>query len=327
MDLEKVSGLFGHIEIDRKIANIYIFDHLYFINKKLDILNTCLVENIIYINQFDSLILGIYMSGFIISVINHKGGVGKTTTAVNLAQGLTREGQRVLVVDLDPQCNTTDILLPEQKIEKSVYEVLNPEEDKLSIESCIYGTSIKDLYCLPNIEDLALLEARLIRRSPESFSILSRRLRSYAKGNYNFTIIDNPPNLGTFVICSLYASDFAIVPNEAGSKTSVRGLIKAVKFIDDIHDQANPNLKFLRLLITKVDRRTAICRAIIAQIENLFQNDRIFKTVIPINTDFQKSEYGDKTIFQYNQNAAGARAYRNLARELLTILGQLTTPA
>lgn len=256
----------------------------------------------------------------IISIINHKGGVGKTATTVNLGEALSREGLQVLVVDMDPQCNTTDILLADRKFEYSVFDLLNPEQEALPPEECISPTAIDGLYCVPNTPDSTFLEPELIKLGPAGFHFLRDRLRSYAQEKYHFTIIDNPPNLGTFVVSSLFASDFAIIPYDAGSTGSLRGFSKALDFIEEIRQNGNPELKFLKALITRVDRRTSIWKTIMDHRHPEAGEDWVFETVIPMNTDFQKAEFADKTIFQIRPSAPGAIAYEELAKELMTIL-------
>lgn len=257
----------------------------------------------------------------IISVINNKGGVGKTTTTVNLGHALARVGQRVLVVDVDSQCNASDLLLSlDARPRRTLYDLLDSEES-ISAPDCINGTMYPDLFLLPNSSDTAAIEPHLITSAPSSLTLLRRKLREYALENFDFTLIDNPPNLGTFVILSLYCSDFAIVPTEAGSKHSGEGLIKAVDFINEVRATGNADLRFLKLLLTKVDKRTAISKAIVAQIRQLFSREKVFDVQIPINTALQQAEYKSQTIFKYRSNAIAAKAYQNLAKELLKLLG------
>lgn len=259
-------------------------------------------------------------AGRIISIINHKGGVGKTTTAVSLGEALSREGLHVLVVDLDSQCNATDMLLPGKHFEYTVFDVLNPEQEDLEAAQCIYETRTPRLHCLPNRPDSIYLEPQLIGMGPAGFQLFRKRLQSYLRMNYDLTIVDNPPNLGTFVASSLLASDWVIIPCDAGSAGSSRGFSKALAFIEEIRDSGNSDLRFLKALITKVDRRTSIWKAIIDQKTQELGDNWVFETVIPMNTDFQKAEYSDKTIFQTRPGAPGAVAYGELARELLASL-------
>jgi cellulose biosynthesis protein BcsQ len=259
--------------------------------------------------------------GYIISVVNNKGGVGKTTTTCNLADVLGKQGKKVLVLDVDPQCNTSTILLPrDTQIRKSFYDILENNES-LDLAGYIYATKSKNVLVLPNISDTASLEPALIAQAPQSFLKLRNAIRDKASKNYDYVIIDCPPNMGTFVLCALYASDFAIVPIKAGSTFSVEGLIRAVQLIKDVREKGNPNLKFLRLLINSIDRRTSISQAVTGQLENIFDSEQIFKTQIPINTAFEKAESQRETIFQYDGTTTGARAFRELGKELSSILG------
>jgi len=256
----------------------------------------------------------------IISIINNKGGVGKTTTSVNLGHALSRQGKKVLVVDIDSQCNATDILVSSKLISShTLYDVIGKNTHP-PLPDSIVSTEYQDLFLLPNIPDSATLEPELISHVPESLFRLRNRFRTFALENFDFTLIDNPPNLGTFVILSLYASDFVIVPTEAGSKHSSEGLIKAVNFINEIQAKGNPELRFLRLLLTKVDKRTVISKAVVNQIRQTFPKNKVFGTQIPINTDLQKAEFQSQTIFKYRSNALSAIAYTDLANEVNQIV-------
>lgn len=261
--------------------------------------------------------------GYVISVINNKGGVGKTTTTCNLSDSLGKQGHRVLVVDGDPQANSTSVLLPrETQIRSSLYDLFEKDDvDPTFSSGHIYTTRCKNVHIIPNIEDTAALEPYLISEAPKSLMRLRKSLRGSPKEDYDYIIIDNPPNMGTFVLCNLYASDFAIVPILARSSFSVAGLIKAVKLIQKIKDKVNPDLKFLRLLINSVDKRTTISKSITQQISQVFNNEQIFNTQIPISTAFEKSEAGRETIFKSHATSTGAAAFRELAKELSSIVG------
>ncbi|MBM3120279.1 MAG: ParA family protein [Chloroflexi bacterium] len=257
------------------------------------------------------------MSGIIISIINNKGGTGKSTTACNLAHILGKLGKKVLVIDNDSQCNSSKILLDGIDYTNSMYELIN---DDIPVDYCIHFTKYSNVSCLPNNEMVSALEISLAKAFPISLYLFKDKIRNYAKDKYDITLVDNPPTLGLVVAISLYMSDFVIVPNDAGSKFSLEGLVKAVSFINDIQEKANPDLKLLRLLITKVDRRTLASTAILQQIKKTFGEDEVFGTAIPINTAFQQAELADKTLCRFRPTAAGAKAYKELARELLVIL-------
>ncbi|MEE8552581.1 MAG: ParA family protein [Desulfobacterales bacterium] len=264
------------------------------------------------------------MAGLIISVITNKGGTGKTTTVVSLGQALVREGKKILVVDNDSQCNASNILL-EGEPRNSLFEILKSDKC-VPIDDCIYSTEFEqNLHCIPNVPDTATLEPELIQKgTKEGFNVLRKGLRNYALENFDITLIDNPPNMGIFVVNSLHCSDFAIVPTEAGSTHSIRGLIKAVQFIQDIGNdpEGNPGLSFLRLLVTKVDRRTSVNHIIMDQLKAQFGKDHMFETAIPINTSIQKAELMDQTVFEHDSKSTAAKAYQELAKELIPILEQ-----
>jgi len=256
----------------------------------------------------------------LIAIINNKGGVGKTATAVNLGHALALLGKKVLVVDMDSQCNATGLLAQELKSDQpSLYDLLASENADAS--ACITPATHENLFLLPNVPETAGLEPELIAGAPDSFFRLRKAIRDYALEHFDFTLLDNPPNMGTFVISSLLASDFVIVPTEAGSKYSADGLVKAVKLIEETRQKLNPDLRFLKLLVTKVDRRTSIANLVLDQIRSIFPKEKVFDTYVPVNTDLQKAEFQGKTIFSYRSSAPAAHAYRKLAEELIQTIG------
>jgi cellulose biosynthesis protein BcsQ len=125
--------------------------------------------------------------------------------------------------------------------------------------------------------------------------------------------------MGFFVVSALIASDFVIVPVESGSSFSIEGLVHAINLINDIRDNRNPDLRFLRLLVNKVDRRTAMTKVTIDQLRKNFPDDQIFETMIPVNASFQRAEHELKTIIRYDPTTLGAKTYRQLATEVLGI--------
>ncbi|OPY84926.1 MAG: Chromosome-partitioning ATPase Soj [Smithella sp. PtaU1.Bin162] len=260
----------------------------------------------------------------IISVINNKGGTAKTTTVINTGDALSRLGKRILIIDMDNQCNATDILQGgmEKPFVKSLYDLIDPRGDRsdnenADIESCIYPTVNKKLHFIPNIPDSAILSPRIVLGGESALFLLRERMRNYALNNFDFTFIDCPPNVDVFVISALIASDLVIVPTMAGSKFSLNGLVKTKAFIDDIGDRYNADLKFLKLLITMVDSRTSICKTIVNAIRKTFLEHEVFYQTIPMNTDFQKAEVFNQSIFDYRIGAPGAGAYMNVAEEII----------
>lgn len=268
------------------------------------------------------------MAGIIISIVNNKGGTAKTATTVNLGQALAREGKKVLVVDNDSQANATALLCKNEP-RMSLHELYSSSGlNEITAEDCIFWVDFQEnLFVLPNSSLTATVEPVLIKKGVDGgFTVLRKNLREYVQQNFDFCLIDCPPNMGVFVINSLYASDFAVVPTDTGSKASVQGLLRAIQFIEDVRSDANPDLRFLRVLLTKVDRRTSVSKVIISQLNSYFSPNRIFKEVIPINTDIQKAELKDETIFKFNSKSGGSQAYRRLAKELLTIIEESENP-
>jgi cellulose biosynthesis protein BcsQ len=261
--------------------------------------------------------------GFIAAVINNKGGVGKTTVACNLAHALALEGKRVLVVDLDSQCNATALLMPKGNHPRSrhVYELLEQDRPGENLQPYFHPTRYDQVFCLPNIPETASLEPRLILGAPDSFFRLRRHLRDQVRACFDVTIIDTPPNLGAFVLCALNTADFALVPIKSGSAFSIEGLVKAIRLIKEVQAQSNPDLRFLRLLINQLDKRTLIGRTLSAQISGAFRKDQVFHTIIPDGTAFERAEAAGKTLLGYHPGAPGALAFRELARELLDVPG------
>lgn len=258
--------------------------------------------------------------GFVAVIINNKGGVGKTTVACNLAHALGLRGKRVLVADLDSQCNATALLLPKgDNPRHSLYELLERDDAAEDLKDYYYPTRYDGVSCLPNVPETASLEPRLILGAPDSFFRLRRHFRDRARAYFDVTIIDTPPNLGTFVLCALIAADFALVPVKAGSAFSVEGLLNAVRLVKEVQEENNRDLRFLRLLINQLDKRTLISRTLAAQIAAAFRPDQVFNTSIPANTAFEQAEAAGKTLLDYHPGAPGAVAFRELAREFLDI--------
>ena len=195
--------------------------------------------------------------GKIISVVNNKGGVGKTTITVNLAHALAMQGKKVLIVDVDSQCNSTSFfnLAPGCA---SLYELLasvyDEEAPEIKPESCIYPTEI-GCSILPNVEEMAFIEAEFYKN--ESYIVaLRERLREYATKEFDITLIDCPPSMGAFVYMAMIASDFIIVPIRAGSRFSLDGITKTINAINQIRrTKLNEGLVLLKFLYNMADLR------------------------------------------------------------------------
>jgi len=255
--------------------------------------------------------------GAIIAICNNKGGVGKTTLTVNLGHALANRGKKVLIVDNDAQCNASSLLVEPDVISDSIYELY--ESNETPIERCVYPTAYDGLFVIPNSEETAALEISLNKGIPSTYLRLRNRIREYAIKNFDFTFIDTPPNWGFFVLSSLHAADCVIVPILCSSRFSMEGLTRALELIEGVRQRENPDLRLLRLVVNNVDKRTAISRVVTDKLRRLFDEDVLFKTSIPTNTQFSQAEMEGKSIIRFSPRSVGAKYYRNLATEFLEI--------
>ncbi|MFA7188683.1 MAG: ParA family protein [Sphaerochaetaceae bacterium] len=263
--------------------------------------------------------------GTIIAIINNKGGVGKSTVAVNLAAALGSNTRQILLGDMDAQCDATDNAgLTGVEIDRTLCGYLkkrlagdHPGPDEFA--TYIHPTGERGVSIFPNHAESAWLESDLYAASPKSLYMLRDGFREYATKNYDYTILDTPPNMGIYVTMALIVADFVIVPVEGGSLRSVKGLSRAIQTIEEIRQNANTNLRFLRILMNRVDMRTSIARAVQDHLSSRYGEDKIFKTVIPQNTAMQQAEAVKKSILRYNGAGKGSQRFRALAKEVLAL--------
>jgi len=265
--------------------------------------------------------------GLIISVINNKGGVGKTALTCNLGASLARMNKKVLIIDNDPQSNASVNILQNSSSTRqyTLYELLEQNKEKeISVHDCIYlSPQQKCLYCLPNVRATSGLDMELIANYPNSLTILKDKIKDHAESNFDFTIIDTPPNIGIFTSIALCTSHFVIVPIDSSSADSLDGLQEALNLVDSIKTSYNSELKFLRLLINRVHGHKTICKVIIEDIKKRFKKDQMFTTMIPETTAIQQAIYLRETIFSYNRSCNAARSFRDLGKELTKIVEEL----
>lgn len=259
--------------------------------------------------------------GEIISVVNAKGGVGKTTVTVNLAHALARLKKSVLVIDIDSQSNTSKRFLPPKA--ENYYEIdtlrdwLDPQRrNQINPEDIVQPTLIKNLYVVLNGRTTGIERAMIEHRAFKGI----HKLRPFIKSNYEFCLIDCPPNMGVFVMNALFGSDFVVVPVMATSADSIEGLADAIKMIENIQENDNPELRFLRILVNQFSKRKAMSRYNVEKLQQQFKEDKIFETTIPENTSFHHSEAVRETVFQTSPKSIGCNAYRSLAKEVKKIL-------
>lgn len=246
----------------------------------------------------------------IISVVNQKGGVGKTTTAMNLAAGLAEAGQFVLLVDLDPQGNATSGLgLNKGEIEHSVYEALANEK---RIHDVIYNTSHEGLRIVPANQSLAGANIELVnveRREHQLHDLIQE-----VKHSYDYVIIDCPPSLGLLTINGLVAADQLLIPVQA-EYYALEGLGQLLQTINLVQEHIKPELNILGAVITMYDKRTRLSDDVLEQLYRFFP-DTIFKSTIPRNVRLAEAPSFGQSIFHYDPRGKGAKAYRRLAREI-----------
>ncbi len=247
----------------------------------------------------------------IIAIANQKGGVGKTTTAINLAAGLAYLGQETLLIDLDPQGNSTSGLgIDKKTVEKHIYHVVI---DEIPLEEILKPTENDWLDIAPSTMDLIGAEVELVPVIGREFR-LKKALERFAKV-YKYIIIDCPPSLGLLTLNALVAANSVAIPLQA-EYYSLEGLSQLLKTVDLVHKSVNPGLDIEGVLITMYDKRMNLSRQVIEEIEKYF-GDKVFKTRIPRTVRIAEAPGFGKAILTYDRSSRGAKAYLEFAREFL----------
>ncbi len=246
-----------------------------------------------------------------IAIINQKGGVGKTTTAVNLGAGLACQGQRVLLVDMDPQGNATSGLgIDKGSLAATSYDVLSGEA---AVAKAALPTRVENLWLVPATIDLAGAEIELV-------SALAResQLRSAlepALADYDYLLLDSPPSLGLLTVNALTAADRVLIPIQC-EFYALEGLTQLTRTLDLVTRRLNPRLGLLGVLLTMYDHRTRLARDVAAEVRRHF-GAQVFSTVIPRSVRLSEAPSHGETIFTYDPRSKGARAYLDLAKEVI----------
>lgn len=246
-----------------------------------------------------------------IAICNQKGGVGKTATAVNLTAGLSLAEKNVLLIDVDPQANSTSGLGIDYKtLERSVYDCLF---EPTMVRQAVIKTKWPRISILPSTTDLAGAEIELVSEA-ERESMLNKVLSLIAH-EYDFGIIDCPPSLGLLTVNALVASDSVIVPIQC-EYYALEGLEKLLKTLKAIKNDLNRNLVIEGILLTMYDARLNLAKDVVEDIQQHFP-DIVFKTVIPRSVRVAESPSHGASAIHYNIISSGAQAYLNLTREIL----------
>lgn len=247
----------------------------------------------------------------IVAIANQKGGVGKTTTAVNLSSCLAYKGKKVLLIDNDPQGNATSGLgIDKNSINKSIYDVLINDDE---IEDVFLSTMLDNLKVCPSSIQLAGAEVELV-------SMISRETRmkkaiSNIKGNYDFIIIDCPPSLGLLTINSLTAADTILVPIQC-EYYALEGLSQLMNTVKLVQKHLNPRLDVEGVVLTMFDARTNLSIQVVDEVKKHFRN-KVYRTVIPRNVRLSEAPSFGLPIILYDAKSKGAECYLELAEEVI----------
>jgi chromosome partitioning protein len=259
----------------------------------------------------------------IVAIANQKGGVGKTTTAVNLGCALAEQGQRILIIDLDPQANATSALGLQELERESLYDALLGGS---SVVDKIIPTRLDRLFIIPSDLDLAGAEVEIARMDDHLTRLAKTLSILRSDQTFDFVLLDCPPSLGILMTNALAAADEILTPIQC-EYFALEGLVKIVRVVEQVRDSgANDKIEIGGIVMTMYDSRTNLSSQVVAEVRQHF-GPRVYETVIPRTVRLSEAPSFGKSILEYDPRGVGAYAYRKLAREFLTRHSLPATPA
>jgi chromosome partitioning protein len=249
----------------------------------------------------------------IVAIANQKGGVGKTTTAINLAAALAAKGLKTLLVDLDPQANSSMTFIEIHDLERTVYDVLaEPGAEVKEIIQPVDGT--ENLFIAPSTIALAKIESKLLGEL-DSYYRLKDSIKNI-RNKYDYIVIDTPPTLGIITVNALVASTHVLIPIQS-SYFALEGTDDLLETIDKVKMRANPRLQILGALLTLFDKRTLLAKDVRKQVKKVF-GEKLFDTVISKSVRLEESPAHRESIFSFAPRSSGAFEYYKLSEEILS---------